>query len=147
MLHRSISLAVVRARLALAGGREDTSAGGFWAGNTQHVDVHQVVSEERVSQGGVTVGGRRERERRMLVWHWHVPQLGFGFKLRKEAVGRGRCSSQKGSGAEAVCHEWPTQAPSSLGRAAISGMLFPSRVLNRYNDGGKNQYLYPPPGA
>ncbi|KAJ7190740.1 hypothetical protein GGX14DRAFT_579541 [Mycena pura] len=38
----------------------------------------------------------------MLVWHWHAPQLGFSFKLRKEAVGRGRCSSQKGSGAEAA---------------------------------------------
>ncbi|KAJ7212079.1 hypothetical protein GGX14DRAFT_393704 [Mycena pura] len=35
----------------------------------------------------------------MLVWR--APQLGFSFKLRKEAVGRGRCSSQKGSGAEA----------------------------------------------
>ncbi|KAJ7348561.1 hypothetical protein DFH08DRAFT_808292 [Mycena albidolilacea] len=47
--------------------------------------------------------GRWKEEERMLVWR--VLQLSFSFKLRREAVSRGQCLSQKGSGAEAVCLE------------------------------------------
>ncbi|KAJ7224693.1 hypothetical protein GGX14DRAFT_387364 [Mycena pura] len=59
---------IARSRLALAGGREDASAGGFWTGNAPGVDVHRVVvSEERhrvvwYHRGGYR-GGRKEKRR------------------------------------------------------------------------------------
>jgi hypothetical protein len=54
------------------------------------------IAEERC-------GGRGRKRRTYFL---HVPQLGFSFKLRWEAIGRGQCLSQKGSGAEAVYIEW-----------------------------------------
>jgi hypothetical protein len=100
-MHRTIPLAVVDTRLALMGCRE-AGAGGFGAGNTQHVDIHcVVVGEEGHCRGiaGVLQSMEGGRERTFV---WHVLQRGFSFKLCREAVGRGRCPSQKGSGAEAV---------------------------------------------
>ncbi|KAJ7216441.1 hypothetical protein GGX14DRAFT_391267 [Mycena pura] len=60
------AMGTARSRIPLAVGREDASAGGFWAANARRVDVHRVVvSKERhgvVSQGTVW----KEEERRCL---------------------------------------------------------------------------------
>jgi hypothetical protein len=103
--HCSIPLAVVDARLALAGSWEEAGAGGFGAGNTQHVDIHCVVVGEEGHCRGIAGGLRLVEGGRERTFVWCVLQLGFSFKLRYEAVGRGRCPSQKESGAEAVCLE------------------------------------------
>jgi hypothetical protein len=104
-IQTSVALGWTSARrcccLALAGSREEAGAVGFRAESALRVDVHEVVV---VEQGHC-------RYRRGTVWEkeggrWRAPQLGFSFNLRWEAVGRGRCISQKGSGAEAVCLEW-----------------------------------------
>jgi hypothetical protein len=97
--YRSVPFAVANARLALAGSWEEAGAGGFQAESALRVDVHERALQ--VSQrNGVVEGEERGR-----TYVWRAPQLGFSFKLRWEAVGRGRCPSQKGSGAEAVCLE------------------------------------------
>jgi hypothetical protein len=71
------------------------------------LSVHRVVVvEESVADGiaGVLrwVEGGRERGRLFGARLSSASR----FKLHREAVGRGRCPSQKGSGAEAVCLEW-----------------------------------------
>ncbi|KAJ7222461.1 hypothetical protein GGX14DRAFT_388263 [Mycena pura] len=97
--HCGIPLAVLRARLAKQG-----------AANTLGIDVHGgVVSESSIAGEGIAGdGGRRKEEERACLFDdacLAAPQLGFGFKLRKEAIGGGWCTSQKGSGAEADCPE------------------------------------------
>ncbi|KAJ7367807.1 hypothetical protein DFH08DRAFT_795931 [Mycena albidolilacea] len=59
--------------------------------------------------GGAAVGGRRKG--RLLFGARLTGSSASDLKLRREAVGRGRCPSQKGSGAEAVCLEWNAVAP------------------------------------
>lgn len=92
------------ARLALAGGR---SAGGFWAGSAQRVDVHRMVVSEEALEGiaggvlRVAVGGRREKDDACLAG----ASARLQFQAPQGSRRQGRCSSQKGSGAEAVCHE------------------------------------------
>jgi hypothetical protein len=108
---RSIPLAVVDARLALTGHREEAGAGGFGAGNAQRIDVQCVVVGEEGHCRGIAGVLRSMEGGRERTFVWRVLQLGFSFKLRREAAGRGRCPSQKGSGAEAVCLEcvpWPS---------------------------------------
>jgi hypothetical protein len=58
---------------------------------------HPARCLKRVLRGSVAVGGRSLFGARQS---W-----ASGFKLHWEAVGRGWCPSQKGSGAEAVCME------------------------------------------
>jgi hypothetical protein len=87
--YRGIPLAVIGARLALAGSRKETNTGGVRAENAPCVDVHEMVGVLQMEEEGGSC----------------LVCLTRRFKLRWEAVGRWRCLSQKGLGAEAVCIE------------------------------------------
>ncbi|KAJ7367469.1 hypothetical protein DFH08DRAFT_795635 [Mycena albidolilacea] len=101
----------VGTRLTLAESREETHTGGLQAGNAPHVDIHELVIVEQGHCRGYHCGGRRKREGGHLFDA--CLSLASGFKLRWAAVGRGRCLSQKGSGAEAVSEAFLNSAISS----------------------------------
>jgi hypothetical protein len=63
------------------------------------------------------VGGRGRSWRTGHLFGTHLSSAS-GLELRWEAVGRGRCPSQKGSGAEAVCLEWRNQRTDCAARAS-----------------------------
>jgi hypothetical protein len=104
IMYCSIPLAVVGARLLLAGSREETSTGELQAENSPHIDIYEMVAMEE--------GHHRGYHRRTLWWRRKKGHLfgvhltmTLGFKLHWEAVGQRWCPSQKGSGVEVVCIE------------------------------------------
>ncbi|KAJ7189413.1 hypothetical protein GGX14DRAFT_408821 [Mycena pura] len=146
--HCGIPLAVVR---ALRGaGRTRVQAGSGQGVRSALMSIiwwfwKRGIAEEGSAgrrRRGVAVGGRRKRWRGGACL---APQLGFGFKLRKKAVGRGRCSSQKGSGAEAVCHECTFCGATKSGRSFFVATKSGCSFLGNYVTTNMGTEPSPPP--